>query len=93
MLHYWGHGVAKDCGRARAWFEKAAAAGDPEGLSAIGSLHGEGHGTPQNFKIRQEHTLKRAIAAGSTSAMVGLGKLYRDGNGVVKGPAAGEDLV
>ena len=37
-MYFKGQGVPKDIAKAKAWFEKAAAAGDPRGKQALEEL-------------------------------------------------------
>ena len=69
-----------DVVESRIWFQKAAAANDPNGLNSLGYLYEKGNGVSKDF-VQARQWYDKAVAAGSTWAMVNIGNLYRDGNG------------
>ena len=71
MLYHKG----QDYGKARQWFEKAAAQGDAMAQGNLGVLYENGQGVPQDYgKARQWY--EQAAAQGYAKAQVNLGVLY-----------------
>jgi TPR repeat protein len=48
-----GQGVAQDYGKAREWFQKAADAGDTDGMNDSGVLYDNGQGVTKNTARRR----------------------------------------
>jgi tetratricopeptide (TPR) repeat protein len=53
-LYAAGNGVPQDYGKAREWFEKAAARGDSAAMVNLGLLHANGHGVVQDYSRARE---------------------------------------
>ena len=78
-----GTGVAKDEAQARMLFERAAAAGNPRGVTNLAALTG---GTPNDPQSRAMFT--RAAESGSAEAQYQLGLMISDGVGGARDDAA-----
>ena len=73
-LYYSGHGVAQDYGKAREWYQKAADAGNTDGLFNLGWLYEHGQGVAQDFgKAREWY--QKAADAGNTDAKAAVSRL------------------
>jgi TonB family protein len=70
-------GVAADPSRARAWFEKAAAAGDPDGQFQLAYLL-EDQGAPADAAVALS-LFEKSAAGGNVSALEQLAYAYRTG--------------
>jgi len=84
-------GVPKDAARARAWFERAAAAGSASGAYYMGVTSQSGEGTPVD-PAAAARWLETAAQRGSPHAMFLLANAYRTGAGVPKNPAKALEL-
>jgi uncharacterized protein len=85
-----GSGVAKDEGQARKLFERAAAAGNPRGVSNLAALSGSG-GAPAD-PVKARALLSRAAETNSAEAQYQLGLMMADGVGGPKDDAAARAL-
>jgi len=74
-------GVPKDNAAAAAWYLKAAAAGDPLGMSNVAVMYRRGWGVPKD-EVQAVNWYRKAADLGSADGMVGLGWMYRIGSGV-----------
>ncbi|HEX6590410.1 MAG TPA: tetratricopeptide repeat protein [Moraxellaceae bacterium] len=80
-LYSRGGGVRANASLARIWHEKAANAGNVEGMLLIGRDLAGATGLPPDYN-RARIWLEQASAAGNAEAMRSLGDLYRNGQGV-----------
>ncbi len=90
ILYAAGSGVAKDEAQARALFERAAAAGNPRGvtrLTALSSNGGAGAGPPAD-PAEARAMLMKAAEANSAEAQYQLGVMYAEGTGGPKDDVA-----
>jgi TPR repeat protein len=78
-----GKQVPKDDALSTQWHEKAAAAGNPEGMYWLGLRYAIGRGVPEDHQKASEWYRKGA-EAGSLDAMGGLAARYSSGNGVTE---------
>jgi TPR repeat protein len=78
-----GDGVAKDYDKAREWYEKAAAKGDPAAMTRLGVLYHNGLGVAQDYATAREW-YDKAAAEDNSDAMYNLGLLYNYGRGVAQ---------
>jgi TPR repeat protein len=78
---YGQEGVAQDYGKAREWYEKAAAKGESKAMVSLGFLYTFGH--PQDYAKAREW-YEKAAAQSNSKAMTELGKLYENGLGVAE---------
>jgi len=78
-----GQGVPQDYGKAREWFQKAAAAGNADGMAGLGFCYRDGQGVDRDFD-QAAAWYEKAAAAGNADAMAGLGLLYEHGWGVYR---------
>jgi TPR repeat protein len=78
--HYEAQGRYAD---ARAWYEKAAAAGDAAAMAKVGNLYETGQGVPQDYAYARAW-YEKAAAGGNTVAMAKIGGLYLKGEGVTR---------
>jgi TPR repeat protein len=83
-----GAGVAKDPAEARKMFERAAAAGNPRGVSNLAALTG---GTPSD-PVQARALLAKAAETNSAEAQYQLGLLMADGVGGPKDDVAARSL-
>ncbi len=67
--------------RARLYFEKAAASGNADGMTAMGALYVEGLGVPQDY-VKAREWFEKGAAAGDAIALGGIGHFYQQGQGV-----------
>ncbi len=79
--YFTGEGVAEDAKQAAYWFQKAAAAGNPEAQNLVGYLYEAGVGVPAD-PARALHWYQLAAASGSSDATLNIGVLYVLGLGV-----------
>jgi hypothetical protein len=78
-----GDGVAQDYGKAREWYEKAAAKGNSDAMNNLGWIYQNGLGVAYDYgKAREWY--EKAAAKGNLDAMKALGMLYDVGMGVAK---------
>ena len=82
-LYQYGQGVAQDYGKAREWYEKAAANGYANAMSNLGGLYQYGQGVAQDYAKARE-LYEKAAAKGDANAMFSLGGLYESGAGVAQ---------
>ena len=82
-LYQYGQGVAQDYGKAREWYEKAAANGYANAMSNLGGLYQYGQGVAQDYAKAREW-YEKAAAKGDANAMFSLGGLYESGAGVAQ---------
>ena len=74
LLYPNGHGVAQDYGKAREWFEKAAAKDNHYAMVNLGLLYANGEGAVQDYgKAREWY--EKAAAKDNVSAEIELAKL------------------
>jgi TPR repeat protein len=83
-----GQGVTQDYPKAREWYEKArewyertAAKGEPGAMHRLGLLYEKGRGVPRDYDKAHEW-YEKAAEMGDAPAMVNLGQLYLNGDGV-----------
>lgn len=76
-------GVPQNPDIAREYFERAAAAGEPEAFAPLGNMYAKGIGVPQNNLTAYKY-FKMGADRGDGSSMNGLGSLYIQGAGVPK---------
>jgi TPR repeat protein len=86
-----GRGVKQDEELAAYWYERAAAAGDPQAQKEIGYFYEIGLGVPQD-PARAAHWYQLAAAGGLVSAKVNLGVAYVRGFGVPQNVKLGMQL-
>src|ERR1700733_1580354 len=89
--YFTGRGVKQDEKLAAYWYERAAAAGDPEAQKQIGYFYQIGMGVPQD-SARAVHWYQLAAAGGLLSAKVNLGVAYVWGVGVPRNVELGIEL-
>ncbi len=77
FMSYQGHGVPRDPGRARVWFENASARGNASAMANLGYLASEERDYEEAVSW-----LSRAVEAGDAAAMFNLGMMYFRGEGV-----------
>lgn len=87
-----GLGVTADYNEARRWYEKAAEAGDPMGMSNLAYLYYKGQGVVPDPE-RAFYLYQRAAQLGEPSALLEYGGFFVDGNGVEKNVAIGFELI
>ena len=80
-------GIKKGEAEARIWFEKAANAGDVNGMTNLGSIYGGGVGVAVDFTVAREWYGK-AAAANSSEGMYQLGLMTQDGDGRLRPSAS-----
>jgi TPR repeat protein len=78
-----GDGVAQDYGKAREWYEKAAAKDNSDGMNHLGLLYEQGQGVAQDYSKAREW-YEKAAAKDNSNAMTNLGVLYDNGQGVTR---------
>src|SRR5580692_8342398 len=88
ILYAAGSGVAKDEAQARALFERAAAAGNPRGVTRLTALSGGGAAGPPTDPAEARAMLIKAAEANSAEAQFQLGVMYAEGTGGPKDDAA-----
>ena len=79
LMYRDGLGVPRDYGKAREWFEKAAATGHNGAMVSVGWIYQHGQGVPQDYAKAREW-YEKAAAAGNGVGMANIGWLYRDGS-------------
>ena len=85
-----GTGVTADQQQARSLFERAAAAGNPQGATSLVALSGSG-GLPSD-PAEARGMLQKAAEANSAEAQFQLGVMYAEGTGGAKDDAAARAL-
>ena len=88
ILYAAGSGVAKDEAQARALFERAAAAGNPRGVTRLTALANGGAGGPPADPAQARAMLMKAADANSAEAQFQLGVMYAEGTGGPKDDVA-----
>ena len=90
ILYAAGSGVDKDEAQARALFERAAAAGNPRGVTRLTALSsgGGGGGGPPTDPAQARAMLAKAAEANSAEAQYQLGVMYAEGTGGPKDDVA-----
>ena len=88
ILYAAGSGVAKDEAQARQLFERAAAAGNPRGITRLTALSGGGAAGPPTDPAQARAMLMKAAEANSAEAQFQLGVMYAEGTGGPKDDAA-----
>ena len=83
-------GGLQDYGKARDWFEKAAAVGDAAAVVSLGLLYENGEGGLQDY-AKARDWFEKAAATGDTFAMRSLGSLYQSGQGGLQDYAKARD--
>lgn len=81
-----GRGVDQDFAEAKAWFEKAAAQNQPDGLYNLGLMYANGEGVPQDYATAVKW-YRQAADRGQSDAQNSLGLRYKKGEGI------GQDYV
>ncbi len=81
-----GAGVAKNADEAHKLFERAAAAGNPRGVTSLAALSGSG-GVPLD-PVKERSMLAKAAEANSPEAEYQLGLMYANGTGGPQDDAA-----
>ena len=81
ILYAAGSGVAKDEAQARKLFERAAAAGNPRGVTRLTALSGGGAAGPPADPAEARAMLMKAAEANSAEAQYQLGVMYAEGTG------------
>jgi TIR domain/Sel1 repeat len=69
-----GFGVPQDYGKAREWFEKAAAMDNADAMNELGGLFANGQGVPQDYAKAREW-YEKAAAKGNANAKMALEQL------------------
>ncbi len=90
MLYLRGQGVPRDVVQARAWLEKAAAAGDPYALYVLGRAMEEGSGPVGADSIRAANLYRQAAEKGHPLAALRYGMALADGVGVKRDVVAAQ---
>ena len=88
ILYAAGSGVAKDDAQARKLFERAAAAGNPRGVTRLTALSGGGAAGPPADPAEARALLMKAAEANSAEAQFQLGVMYAEGTGGPKDDVA-----
>ncbi|WP_434418482.1 tetratricopeptide repeat protein [Nannocystis pusilla] len=81
-----GFGAAQDYGRARTYYEEAAARGDADAMFELYVMHARGIGCPEDQELALAWC-RRGAEAGNLRAMGNLGGFYATGSGVERDPA------
>ena len=92
ILYAAGSGVAKDDAQARALFERAAAAGNPRGVTRLTALANSGTAGPPEDPAQARAMLAKAAEANSAEAQFQLGVMYAEGTGGAKDDIAARAL-
>jgi hypothetical protein len=74
-----GDGVARDYGKAREWYEKAAAKGNLHAMNSLSRLYGNGQGVARDY-AKEREWLEKAAAKDDVTAMMGLAWFYEHGH-------------
>ena len=88
ILYAAGSGVAKDEAQARQLFERAAAAGNPRGVTRLTALSNGGTAGPPEDPAQARAMLAKAAEANSAEAQFQLGVMYAEGTGGPKDDVA-----
>jgi TPR repeat protein len=88
ILYAAGSGVAKDDAQARKLFERAAAAGNPRGVTRLTALSSGGTAGPPEDPAQARAMLMKAADANSAEAQYQLGVMYAEGTGGPKDDVA-----
>jgi TPR repeat protein len=88
ILYAAGSGVAKDDAQARKLFERAAAAGNPRGVTRLTALSSGGAAGPPADPAEARAMLAKAAEANSAEAQFQLGVMYAEGTGGAKDDVA-----
>jgi TPR repeat protein len=88
VLHAAGSGVAKDEAQARQLFERAAAAGNPRGVTRLTALASGGAAGPPEDPAQARAMLAKAAEVNSAEAQFQLGVMYAEGTGGPKDDVA-----
>jgi len=88
ILYAAGSGVAKDEAQARKLFERAAAAGNPRGVTRLTALSSGGAAGPPADPAQARAMLMKAAEQNSAEAQFQLGVMYAEGTGGPKDDAA-----
>lgn len=81
MVYFNGRGVTQDDAEAVKWFRLAAAQGNADAQSNLGTMYGNGQGVAQDY-AEVVKWFRLAAAQGNAAAQNNLGVMYRDGQGV-----------
>ena len=88
QMYLEGRGVNKDYAKAKEWYEKAIAAGDPEGYWWLARLYKQGRpGLERNYATAKRY-YEQAVAAGDSDGYWLIGQLYEQG-----GPGLEQDYA
>ena len=68
-----GDGVAQDYGKAREWFEKAAAKDNSDAMNNLGGLYDNGEGVARDYRKAREW-YEKAAAKGNENAKAWLAR-------------------
>ena len=88
ILYAAGSGVDKDEAQARQLFERAAAAGNPRGVTRLTALSSSGTAGPPEDPAQARAMLMKAAEANSAEAQFQLGVMYAEGTGGPKDDVA-----
>jgi TPR repeat protein len=88
ILYAAGSGVDKDEAQARKLYERAAAAGNPRGVTRLTALAGGGTAGPPEDPAQARAMLMKAADANSAEAQFQLGVMYAEGTGGPKDDVA-----
>ena len=75
-MYYNGHGVDVDYAQALPWIEKAAAQDQPNAVSQLGGMYGNGQGVTPSWRRAREY-YARAIELGNSNAVKNMQTLTR----------------
>ena len=79
-----GTGLSRDATQALAWYEKAALAGNTNGMLLYGDALASGQ--PIRDVVEAERWIRKSAEAGNVAAVYRLGRMYRDGEGRPRDP-------
>ena len=83
QLYFSGLGVAKDNGKAREWYERAAANGNCDAKQALGFIYLSGQGVEKSVVTAKKY-FEEAASANVAPAQLSLGVIYSSGDGIPK---------
>jgi hypothetical protein len=86
LVYATGAGVERDDGEAFAWYSKAAAQGNVEGMYAVGEFYAIGRGVGLNY-VEAAKWLRAAAEKGDSRGQANLSSLYALGQGVEQNDA------
>nr|WP_319389883.1 hypothetical protein [uncultured Cohaesibacter sp.] len=92
VLYKNGTSVAESQPEALAWFDKAAAAGNPGGMVFAAAMYRDGVGTERNYE-RAAELYKKASDLDVAEASADLGIFYDRGQGVERNPEQAASLL